>query len=694
MRTLRMTMLLSPVFALLALAACSAPDRITAPPSLRASQSPSDPTFIVALEAGDAAAFATEHGITPRFVYAYALKGFAARMSPQAADALERNPNVAYVELAQTRSLRVTQFNPPSWGLSNVRPGASRGRHPNGALGHAVSRSQFVDVAAVHPSSANTRNVSSANLSYSLLRESGVAVPTAFRRPTLRDHIGDVVNRRSDEQVRGIDARRVVAAVADELPNWNWPNGQFVSNAVGERTPSVAVEYPVPLIDRGASPQPALVNGSGLHVGPESRLPRLAALPTDNTAAFRRARAITALDARRKHPLAADFASIVTHTKSITTSTNIVQLNPPWGLDRIDQRTLPLDQLFSTPNDGAGTHAYIIDTGLRTSHVEFFGRVCDGADFTGEGIWDIHGHGTHTAGTVGGTTYGAAKQTCIHPVKIFDVTATASDDRVIAGMDWVAQHRVTPAAANMSYGGPYSQAINDATVGLAIAGVVPVTSAGNANWDACAYSPASSSFAITVAASDINDQKASFSNWGPCVSLYAPGVNILSAGIASDDASAYNSGTSMAAPHVTGAALIYLAQNPWTPPEQVKDALIAQATPDVIQGNPAGTPNRLLYIPGGTVTPPPPPPPPSTGIVAAFTASCVRLVCTFDASASHADAGIAHYDWSFGDGSFMEGDAIVTHTYTKPGGKTVRLTVFDNTGASASATQTVKPSKR
>lgn len=269
----------------------------------------------------------------------------------------------------------------------------------------------------------------------------------------------------------------------------------------------------------------------------------------------------------------------------------------PWGLDRVDQRTLPLAGSYNWGATGAGVTIYGIDTGILSTHIEFAGRLLSGADFV-RGKWtteDCNGHGTHTAGTFGGTTYGVAKGVEIVPVRVLDCNGSGTWSAVIAGIDWVTANRQLPAVANMSLGGGYNQAVNDAVEGSIASGVTYTIAGGNSSWDACNISPASAPDAITLAASDSLDQQAVFSNYGTCIDLYAPGVRVKSAFIGSDTATRYGSGTSMAAPHAAGAAALYLETHPTAAPVEVAAALVGAATQGLITKLGAGSPNLLLF---------------------------------------------------------------------------------------------------
>ncbi|HEY3221192.1 MAG TPA: S8 family peptidase [Gemmatimonadales bacterium] len=271
----------------------------------------------------------------------------------------------------------------------------------------------------------------------------------------------------------------------------------------------------------------------------------------------------------------------------------------PWGLDRIDQQALPLSATYDYTATGEGVNVYIIDTGIWTSHPDFGGRadnVYDALTFnllggvTGE---DCNGHGTHVAGTIGGTTYGVAKGVSLHGVRVLSCTGVGFTSQIIAGIDWVRQNAISPAVANMSLGGGFSQALNDATTNLWDSGVFVAVAAGNDNVDACTASPASATGAFTAAASEKTDAKASFSNWGTCVEAYAPGSAIVSDFLGGTTMSL--SGTSMASPHFAGVAVLYKATFGDQPSATVSDWIVSNATDGVITGNPEGTPNKLLY---------------------------------------------------------------------------------------------------
>jgi subtilisin family serine protease len=279
------------------------------------------------------------------------------------------------------------------------------------------------------------------------------------------------------------------------------------------------------------------------------------------------------------------------------------QSGATWGLDRIDQRDLPLSGTYTYTPTGAGVRAYIIDTGILTSHTQFGGRASVGVDEVGDGHngIDCHGHGTHVSGTVGGSTYGVAKSVTLIAVRVLDCTGSGTNSGVIAGMDWVTSNRVLPAVANMSLGGGFSQAVNDAVTRLTNAGVSLSVAAGNENQDACNTSPASAPSAITVGATTSTDARASYSNYGSCLDVFAPGDNITSAWYTSTTATNTISGTSMASPHVTGVAALYLQGNPSASAATVASAITSTATPGKVTSAGTGSPNLLLY---SLLTPP------------------------------------------------------------------------------------------
>ncbi|MFP2957840.1 S8 family serine peptidase [Myxococcus sp. 1LA] len=290
-------------------------------------------------------------------------------------------------------------------------------------------------------------------------------------------------------------------------------------------------------------------------------------------------------------------------TRSTTVGTPPVTHNV-WGLDRIDQRDLSLNQTYTFGSRGWHVHAYVIDTGI-TLHQDFAGRLLPGFNAVGDagGTEDCgnrgaaRDHGTHVAGTIGGHQFGVAPGVRLYPVRVFPCTTGASSD-VIAGVDWVAGNRLLPAVANMSLGRPASQAMDDAVQGLIDSGVVTIVAAGNDGANACDYSPARLPAAITVGASDATDAVADLSNRGSCVDIFAPGIDIRSTVANPANGDELKEGTSMAAPHVTGAAALYLQRHPASTQQQVRDFLVSEATTGKLTGLSAGSPDRLLYTGG------------------------------------------------------------------------------------------------
>jgi subtilisin family serine protease len=366
--------------------------------------------------------------------------------------------------------------------------------------------------------------------------------------------------------------------------------------------------------------------------------------------------------------------------------------NAPWGLDRIDQRSLPLSSSYTYSGTGSGVNVYILDTGIRLTHSQFGGRAHFAFDAFGGNGNDCNGHGTHVSGIVGGSTYGVAKGVNLYSVRVLDCDGSGPVSGIIAGVDWVTAHHKSPAVANLSLGSPAYTPFDEAVKNSIASGVTYVAAAGNSGGNACDVSPARVSEVITVGGTDQTDSRASWSNWGSCVKIFAPGAHITSADYYTDASTAIMSGTSMASPHVAGAAALYLQAHPSATPSQVMQALVSNATTSTV-ANVSGSANRLLYTGflGGSSTPAAPTAPASSGSAptASLAVNCKYTTCWFDPSSSTAPNGLAYYYWNTGDGYEAASYGSIAHDYRKDGTFTVTFTVVDKKGQKAQLTKSV-----
>lgn len=406
-----------------------------------------------------------------------------------------------------------------------------------------------------------------------------------------------------------------------------------------------------------------------------------------------------AIAAIRANPTV-DYVEQVQVVHAIATQTP----TPSWGLDRIDQANFPLNSTFNYPTGGGPVNIYIIDTGLLTTHTDFSGRVGASSNHITPvagppplPAWtDCNGHGTHVAGTSGGTTHGIMKTATMHAVRVLDCAGSGTTTSLLNGINWVINNAVQPAVSNMSLGFNGIQAsVDQATTNMVNAGIVSVVAAGNSNANACNFTPARVAAAITVGATGNypsgtpSDTRSSFSNFGTCLDIFAPGSGIKSDWIGSNTATNTISGTSMASPHVAGAAALYRSFNPTHTPAQVASALVNNATMGVVTSPGAGSPNRLLnitFIGGGG---------PNIKPVASFTYNCVARVpppgfdCFFDGSGStDPDGTVVLWTWTPA-GKPTKTGVTTSYAYPAAGNYVVTLTVTDNSGGTGSQTQTI-----
>jgi serine protease len=364
------------------------------------------------------------------------------------------------------------------------------------------------------------------------------------------------------------------------------------------------------------------------------------------------------------------------------------QRHPTWNLDRSDQASRRLDGRYDYPDRaGAGAHVYVVDTGL-SGHRELSGRVGSGRNFVGglltgpdPSAWgDCNGHGTHVASTAAGTRWGIAKRATVHAIRVLDCFGAGTTSEVLAGLDWVAANHESPAVVNMSLSETSRVPALDAAVdGLVRSDVAVAVAAGNESGDACRESPAAAPAVLTVAATNRSDTRPGFSNYGRCVDLFAPGVDIIGARLGGGTAGVAYSGTSMAAPHVAGALALVRAQDPGLSAREAQARVLAAATRGAVVGRGPGSPDRLLRV----VDDKPP--------TARFSVACHRLRCTFRADASSDDRGIRGYRWQLG-GQRARG-ATVVRQFRHPGRTRAVLTVVDTSGQRDTARTTFRPGR-
>jgi subtilisin family serine protease len=375
-----------------------------------------------------------------------------------------------------------------------------------------------------------------------------------------------------------------------------------------------------------------------------------------------------------------------------------MQSAAPWNLDRVDQRALPLNGTFAYTGSGAGVNIYIIDSGIRTTHTDFGGRASGAWTGVndGNGAGDCSGHGTMVAAAAGGARFGVAKQATLWSVRVLDCSGSGSLSTILAGVDWVTRNARRPAVANMSLGSGSYSTLTAAVANSIAAGVTYAVSAGNSATDACGQSPADVAPALTVGAVNSADIQASWSNFGACVDLYAPGVSVRTASAASDTSTTSASGTSFASPIVAGAAALVLEAKPTASPADVAQAVVSTATPGILSGLGSRSPNLLLHTASlqnavlpvtrdtsSAVLLPPP--------TASFSITCSKGTCSADASTSTAGGAIATYAWTFGDasGTTTSDRPLAAHAYRAPGTYTVVLSVTDRSGLAAQARRSV-----
>lgn len=367
-----------------------------------------------------------------------------------------------------------------------------------------------------------------------------------------------------------------------------------------------------------------------------------------------------------------------------------------WALDRVDQHAMPLNGTFDYGATGSGVNIYVVDGGIRYTHTEFGGRAHFAYDALGGDGSDCNGHGTGVAGIAAGSVHGVAKAANIYSVRVFPCSGTTNLSTILAGVDWVTAHHRSPAVANLSLGAAAAPILDTAVERSIRSGVTYVVAGGNNGGDACAMSPGKLPDVITVGATDASDTRASWSNYGSCVHMFAPGVAVPSADYYSDVALASWNGTSMSAPMVSGAVALYLQGHPTASPSTVRSAILGNSTTSLVK-NTSGSANRLLYTsfvgsvtaPTTTTTAPTPTPIASvTGIGVAY--KCASGLCGFDASASAPSGGVASYAWRFGDGTTATG-RTVSHKYGSSASYTWALDIVSGTGNKYSTGKSITP---
>jgi subtilisin family serine protease len=363
-----------------------------------------------------------------------------------------------------------------------------------------------------------------------------------------------------------------------------------------------------------------------------------------------------------------------------------------WALDRIDQRSLPLNNTTTKRYTGRGVTAYIVDSGIRFDHVEFGGRAVAGYDAFGGTGADCNGHGTHVAGMVGSANWGVAPSTTLVSVRVLDCSGSGLSSGVIAGLDWIAANRRLPAVVNMSLGGPVVQALDDAVARVTNSGALVLAAAGNEGVDACNSSPARVASALTVGSAGKTDARSSFSNYGACVDLFAPGELVPGPYIGTNTELVLMSGTSTATPLVAGAAAALLEHYPSLSPRGVHDSIRTYSTKGIVSSSLSAN-NHLLYaleVASGTTTSSPPPPTTTTNVnpVASFAASCTNLGCQFTDRSTDSDGRIASWAWAFGNGATSTAQNP-SYTYPAAGTYTVTLRVTDDRGGTSTASGTI-----